>query len=230
MKKVSNVAVHRPCLSSPLPFNRLPNRLAHAVMARILIIAALLVLMGCGQETPLNPLPKQAVILAFGDSLTHGTGAGRGEGYPEVLTALSGHKVVNAGVPGEETDAGLGRLPRVLEEVQPALVIIGHGGNDMLRRRDLVQTEEHLRRMVALAHAQGAQVVLLGVPKPGIFLGTHPMYRRLADSLKLPLEADALAEILAEPGLKSDAIHPNADGYNRLAEALYRLLLDSGAL
>ncbi len=209
---------------------QLRPRAVYALMTSIVIMVAFLVVAGCGQETRLQPLPKEAVILAFGDSLTRGTGAARGEGYPEVLATLSRHRVVNAGVAGEETDAGLGRLPRVLEEVQPALVIIGHGGNDMLRRRDLVNTEENLRRMVALAHAKGAQVVLLGIPKPGIFLGTHPMYGRLADSLTLPLEADALAEILADPGLKSDAIHPNADGYNRLAEALYRLLLDGGAL
>lgn len=190
----------------------------------------MLLVTACSQEVALRPLPNQAVILAFGDSLTRGTGAGGGQSYPEVLAALTGLDVVNAGIPGEESDAGLERLPGVLEEVQPALVILGHGGNDMLRKRDLAQTEAILGRMVALVREQGAQAVLLGVPKPGIFLGTHPMYQRLADALQLPLETDTLADILSKPALKSDTIHPNADGYQRLAEALHRLLIDAGAL
>jgi len=194
------------------------------------IMAALLLVAGCGQEVQLRPLPEQAVILAFGDSLTRGTGSRGGQSYPEVLAVLAGREVVNAGIPGEESNAGLKRLPEVLEEVQPALVILGHGGNDMLRKRDLAHTEANLRQMVELAKEQGAQVVLLGVPKPGIFLGTHPMYRRLAASLGIPLEADTLADILAEPRLKSDAIHPNANGYQRLGDALHRLLVDAGAL
>lgn len=203
---------------------------AGVIRACIVIMAALLLIAGCGQEPQLPPLPQQAVILAFGDSLTHGTGAGRGQSYPEVLAVLTGREVVDSGIPGEESDAGLERLPAVLEEVQPALVILGHGGNDMLRKRAPARTEDNLRRMVELAREQGAQVVLLGIPKPGIFLGTHPMYPRLAESLGIPLEADALADILAEPSLKSDAIHPNGEGYQRLADALHRLLVDAGAL
>lgn len=191
---------------------------------------SLSMLAGCDQEPRLLPLSEQAVILAFGDSLTHGTGAGRDEGYPERLAVSTGLDVVNAGVSGEESDVGLARLPGVLEATQPALVILGHGGNDMLRKRDLARTETNLRRMVELVREQGAQAVMLGIPKPGIFLGTHPMYERLAETLQLPLETEALAEILAEPGLKSDAIHPNAAGYGRLADAVHRLLLDEGAL
>jgi len=200
------------------------------VSAWIINAVALLLVAGCGQEPQLQLLPQQAVILAFGDSLTHGTGAGRGQSYPEVLAVLTGREVVDSGIPGEESDAGLERLPAVLEEAQPALVILGHGGNDMLRKRAPARTEANLRRMVELAREQGIQVVLLGIPRPGIFLGTHPMYPRLAESLGIPLEAEALADILAEPSLKSDAIHPNGEGYQRLADALHRLLVDAGAL
>jgi acyl-CoA thioesterase-1 len=65
---------------------------------------------------------------------------------------------------------------------------------------------------------------------PVCFLGTHPLYRELADELEVPLEDDALAEILGDPALKSDAIHPNAAGYAQLAAALHELLRRSGAL
>jgi acyl-CoA thioesterase-1 len=187
-------------------------------------------LSGCDSGPKLATLPADAVILAFGNSLTHGTGAGGGATYPQRLADLTGHVVVNAGVPGEETDAGLARLPGELAESTPALVIIAHGGNDILRRRDLVRTEDNLRQMIALVRRNGAEVLLVGIPKPGLFLSAHPMYRELADELKVPLEARALAEILADAALKSDGIHPNADGYRRLAEALTAKLRETGAI
>jgi len=81
-----------------------------------------------------------------------------------------------------------------------------------------------------LVRARGASPVLLGVPKPGLFLGTHPLYRELAAELDVPLEDEALADILGDRELKSDEIHPNAAGYRRLAEALDQLLQNSGAL
>nr|WP_093187930.1 arylesterase [Thiocapsa sp. KS1] len=198
---------------------------------RVLILAlAVVLLVGCSRAPELPRLPSDAVILAFGDSLTRGTGAGDGEGFAEVLAASSGREVVNAGVPGEESDAGLARLPGVLDSVQPDLVILGHGGNDMLRRRDLEQTEANLRQMVMLARDRGVSVVLLGIPKPGLFLGTHPLYRELADELEVPLEDTVLADVLADRSLKADQIHPNAAGYRQVADAVHRLLTDAGAL
>ena len=204
-----------------------------ASQQNVLLVSAwllLLLLPACGQETRLPALPPSAVILAVGDSLTHGTGAARQESYPAVLETLTGRRVVNAGVPGEESDAGLVRLTRLLNQVKSDLVILGHGGNDILRGRDPARTESNLRQMVELARQHGASVVLLGVPSPSIFLGTHPLYERLAESLQIPLEEDALPDILGDGALKSDPIHPNAAGYRKLAEAVYDLLVERGAL
>jgi lysophospholipase L1-like esterase len=194
------------------------------------LLLAVVLIVGCSRAPELPSLPSDGVILAFGDSLTRGTGAGSGEGFAEVLAVSSGREVVNAGVPGEESDAGLARLPGVLDTVQPDLVILGHGGNDMLRRRDLEQTKSNLRQMVLLARDRGASVVLLGIPKPGLFLGTHPLYRELADELALPLEDEVLADVLADRELKADQIHPNAAGYRQVSESMHRLLTDAGAL
>ena len=204
-----------------------------ASQQNVLLVSAwllLLLLPACGQETRLPALPPSAVILAVGDSLTHGTGAAPQESYPAVLETLTGRRVVNAGVPGEESDAGLARLTRLLNQVKADLVILGHGGNDILRGRDPARTESNLRQMVELARQHGASVVLLGVPSPSIFLGTHPLYERLAESLQIPLEEDALPDILGDGALKSDPIHPNAAGYRKLAEAVYDLLVERGAL
>ena len=196
----------------------------------LILLLAPPLLVGCSRAPELPLLPSDAVILAFGDSLTRGTGAGDGEGFAEVLAVLSGREVVNAGVSGEESDAGLARLPGVLDAVQPSLAILGHGGNDTLRRRDLEQTKATLRQMVVLARNRGASVVLLGIPKPGLFLGTHPLYRELADELEVPLEDKVLADVLADRELKADQIHPNAVGYRQVARAVHRLLTDAGAL
>lgn len=190
----------------------------------------LLVLAACSDQPTLSPLSPDAVILAFGDSLTEGVGAKKEQSYPAVLATLTGRRVVNAGISGEESDAGLERLPDLLATWQPDLVILGHGGNDFLRKRDTDQTKAHLNQMIALAREQGSEVVLLGIPRPGLLVRTHPLYDELARELKVPLQAKAIAEILADKTLKSDQIHPNAKGYRQLAEVIGRLLRQAGAL
>ena len=197
---------------------------------RTLLLAGLL-LQGCGGAGPaLAPLPADAVILAFGDSLTAGTGAGRGESYPAVLSRLSGRTVVNAGVPGEESPAGLDRLPAVLDEAAPDLVILCHGGNDLLRKRDRSRLKQNVGEMIALAQQRGIAVVLVGVPAPRLLLSIEPLYAELADRYGIPLEDEILPEVLRKAALKSDPVHPNAGGYALIAERLHELLGDAGAL
>jgi lysophospholipase L1-like esterase len=189
-----------------------------------------LLLAACGGGEGLEPLPPGGVIVAFGDSLTYGSGAREGESYPEVLAGLTGHRVVRAGVPGEVTAEGLRRLPRVLERERPALVILCHGGNDILRKQPLDRAAANLREMIRLARAAGAQVVLLAVPRFGLFLRAADFYAEVAGAEGVPLEEDALPEILADNALKSDPVHPNAAGYARLARAVDAFLRNQGAL
>ena len=196
--------------------------------AAILLVA---LLAACGAGSPkLARLAPDAVILAFGDSLTFGTGAAPHESYPARLEALLGRKVVPAGVPGETSAEGLARLPAVLEEAEPRLVILCHGGNDLLRKLDEVQAAGNLRAMVRLARARGAQVVLIGVPKPGLLPSPANFYGEIAGESALPYEDSALRKILTDNTLKSDLVHPNALGYARLAEAVAALLRKAGAV
>ena len=195
--------------------------------AGVLVLA--LVACGGGDE-PLPRLGPGEVILAFGDCLTFGTGARPEESYPAVLEALTGRPVVNAGVPGEVSEAGRRRLPGVLEQTRPRLVVLIHGGNDILRRVEPGTTERNLREMVGAARGAGAAVVLLGVPQPGLFLSAAGVYRRLAEELGLPYDGEAIPGLLGDNRMKSDAIHPNAAGYRQLAEAVRDLLREGGAL
>jgi len=175
-------------------------------------------------------LGTDAVVLAFGDSLTFGTGAEPRQSYPVQLEKLIGRKVVAAGVPGELSAQGLARLPATLEEAKPQLVILCHGGNDLLRKLDEGQLANNLRAMVGLARARGAEVVLIGVPKPGLLPSPAAFYAEIAKELRLPYEGAALRKILTDNALKSDFVHPNAAGYTRLAQAIADLLKKAGAV
>lgn len=195
----------------------------------LLLLAAALA--GCGGGAAKLPkLPADAAVLAFGDSLTFGTGAQPETSYPTVLEKLIGRKVWSAGVPGEVSAAGLARLPAALDQYQPRLLILCHGGNDFLRKLGDAQAAENLRAMIRIARQRGIDVVLVAVPKPGLFPSPPDFYAEIAQEFRLPYEDAALKSILRDNELKSDLAHPNARGYARLAEAVAALLKKSGAV
>ena len=204
---------------------------ASALAGRLLAAWILcLVLAGCTPPPELEPLAADAVVLAFGDSLTFGTGAGPGESYPEVLSGLIGRTVVNAGVPGEVSTDGLLRLPSLLDREQPALLLLCHGGNDQLQRLDPARLADNLRAMIREARDRNITVVLIAVPAPGLSLRPLPLYAGIADEFGLAADLETVADILGDRALKSDYIHPNAAGYRRLALAVADLLRAAGAV
>ena len=200
------------------------------IIFSLLAIIAVFTLTSCQKTVKLPVLAKNDVVVAFGDSITFGTGAESRESYPAVLEQMIGRRVVNAGVPGEVTAEGLSRLPQILDAEKPALLILCHGGNDTLRQLSRMQTADNIREMVRLARQRGVAVVLIAVPSLGLSVSPAPMYRDIAKELKIPLEEKTLSDILADGSLKSDLIHPNAAGYRRLAEAVAMLLKKSGAI
>jgi lysophospholipase L1-like esterase len=201
--------------------------------AALVLLTSVLVLLaaGCRQRPPqLRSLPENATILAFGDSLTHGTGADASESYPIRLEQLIQRPVINAGVPGEMTAEGLVRLPQLLDRYRPALLILCHGGNDLLQRTGEEQAANNLRAMIRLARERGVDVVLIGVPKPDLSLAPPVFYASIAGEFTIPYDSDTLAGILSDRSRKSDYIHPNALGYQQLAEAVHALLQAARAL
>jgi acyl-CoA thioesterase I len=207
---------------------KLPRRAIRSLACVVLTFLTL----SCADPAPsAAPLAPDAVILAFGDSLTYGSGADQQESYPAVLEKLIQRRVVNAGVPGEITAEGADRLPELLDRHAPALVILCHGGNDLLRRIPESSIEAHLRQMIQAIRSRGAGVLLIAVPRPTLLrLQAAPLYARLAEELRVAIESETLPELESNPGYKSDQIHLNAEGYRLLAEGIARLLRESGAL
>ena len=203
----------------------------NVVTALILSVLALtLALSGCGKSAKLSPLKRDTTILAFGDSLTFGTGAATDAAYPAVLKQLIGINVVGHGVPGEISADGLARLPAVLDDIRPALMVLCHGGNDFLRKKPDSEAAANVRAMVKLARDRGIDVILLATPKPGLIVSTPAFYTDIAKEFSIPIEFDLLREILTDNSLKSDLVHPNAAGYRKIAERLADLLKKSKAL
>ncbi|PCJ30596.1 MAG: arylesterase [Gammaproteobacteria bacterium] len=187
----------------------------------------------CSSEADiqLKPLATDAVILAFGDSLTFGIGANsQTESYPTILAELTGRQVINSGLPGEISQHGLIRLAEELEETKPDLVILCHGGNDLIRKLSQVELKSNLESMVSLIKQSGAEVVLVAVPNFSLMLKVPPLYSEVAMSLQSPIDNKTLALIESKRQFKSDTVHPNALGYKLLATEIHQLLQASGAL
>ncbi len=195
------------------------------------ILLCIALLAGCGGGAPqVTKLGAADVVLAFGDSLTYGTGAKPEESYPAILGQLIGRTVVRAGVPGEMTAGGLERLSGVLDEHQPRLVIVCLGGNDMLRKGAPENIESNLRKILQAIKSRGLDAVLVGVPAPGLITSAPKFYERLAEEFKIPYEGSIVTSVLYKPDLKSDPIHPNAAGYRKMAEAIAELLRKAKAI
>nr|WP_314902320.1 GDSL-type esterase/lipase family protein [uncultured Deefgea sp.] len=197
---------------------------------RFLSLLFLIALLSACGQAKLEPLPANAVILAYGDSLTFGTGAAAGEDYPAQLSRLIAHPVINAGVPGEMTAQGLQRLNETLDEVKPKLVLLGLGGNDFLQRLPAEEVKANLAAMLSELKQRQISVVLLAVPSMSIPPKPHPLFAELAAQADVVLAEDEWFDILRKASLKSDAVHPNAAGYAQFAAAMAELLKEHGAI
>lgn len=196
----------------------------HIIPALLIII---LVLTTMTRETThsIKKLVPNDTILAFGDSITYGYGVNPDESYPSVLSQLSGHPVVNAGISGETSAQGLHRLPTALKGSNAKLMILCFGGNDIIQGKSRESLRENLVAMIKMAKNNEMQVLLIAVPDITLVgLSTLSLYEEIAEEEEIPLLDSLLENVLGNDSLKSDHIHPNARGYRQIAEEIYQAM------
>jgi acyl-CoA thioesterase-1 len=190
-----------------------------AVIALAVVLLLLIVVARPSPYSKVRNLDSRgANVIAFGDSLTAGYGAPPGEDYPSRLSALIGQPVINAGVSGDTTESALARIDADVLAKDPRIVIVGLGGNDFLQSVPIAATEANLRTLVGKIEGAGAMVVLLGFRFPSLSVDYEAMYERVAKDEHCLLVRRITRNILNDPTLKSDAIHPNGRGYQLMAE------------
>ena len=183
-----------------------------------------------------DPLPPGAVVLVLGDSISAGYRLAPEDAWPSRLAERTGWVVVNGGVSGDTTGEARVRLTGLLEAHRPELVIVELGGNDMLRRVPLTEARANLAGIVTEIRDAGARPVLMAIPQPSVTgavfqtLSDAPIYEELAAQLQVPLLPDVVSEVLSDPALKLDHLHPNAEGSRVLADKAVEALQELGLL
>lgn len=174
-------------------------------------------------------------ILVLGDSLSAEYGLERGTGWVRLLQARLAaeapeHEVVNASISGETTSGGASRLPALLAEHQPAIVILELGGNDALRGLQMSMTENNLRTMTQAARRQGAQVVIVGMQIPPNYGRAYTesfrkLFASVAEEEDAALVPFLLEGIATDPDMfQPDRIHPAEQAQPALLENVWPVL------
>jgi acyl-CoA thioesterase-1 len=220
-------------------------------MRRIILSAALAGLAACGGRTrdavpasadstadAATPVDGRPVVLCFGTSLTAGLGLAPDEAYPALLqrkvdSAGLGFRVVNAGVSGETSAAGLRRIDWLLEQPQRvAVLVLELGANNALRGQDLTAAKRDLQEIInrTRTHYPGIRIVVAGMEAPPN-LGRlytrefRDLFVDLARQNRAALIPFLLAGVAGNPELnQADGIHPTAAGERIVAENVWRVL------
>ena len=204
-------------------------------MKKLIYLLFIFTLVSCGKAVEkYTAIPQGATVLILGDSLSYGTGANAGEDYPSLLAKTTAWKIINEGVPGDTTAGGLERLPALLEQHQPKLLIVELGGNDFLHNVPQTKTMANLKAILAHAKSVGVPTVLVAIPEVSALraavgsLQDHPLYEKLAQETATPLISEVFSEVLSDRELKADQIHANAKGYVVVSEKLGEKLKELG--
>lgn len=163
-------------------------------------------------------------VLVLGDSLSAEYGLARGKGWVALAEQkLKAEKIdaaiVNASISGETTSGGRARLPALLAQHKPDVVVIELGANDGLRGQPVAAAEANLKSMIDMAHKNKARVLLVGMRMPPNYGRAYTerffgMYKNLAAAYKAPLVPFMLEGVAEKPALfQPDRLHPNAEAH-----------------
>ena len=206
-------------------------------MKKLIYLLFIFTLVSCGKSVEkYAAIPQDATVLILGDSLSYGTGANKGEDYPSLLAKTTAWTIINEGVPGDTTAGGLERLPALIQQHQPKLLIIELGGNDFLHNVPQTKIIANLKAILANAKAAGVPTVLVAIPEVSALraaignLQDHPLYEKLAQETATPLITEVFSAVLSDNVLKADQIHPNAKGYVEVGKIMDEKLKELGFL
>lgn len=168
-----------------------------------------------------------SVILILGDSLSAEYGLPRDSGWVKILEAqlkkdASSWTVFNASISGETSSGGLTRLPALLNQKRPGIVMIELGANDALRGLPIAETELNLRKMIQMSKKSGAKVLLMGMQIPPNYGQNYTskfksLYPTLAKEESIQLLPFFLEGVATRTDLfQTDRIHPNVEAQNIL--------------
>ena len=189
------------------------------------IIFCVFTVLGCAKREIKNIDSKGKNIICFGDSITFGYGANTGADYPSVLAKMINMPLINAGIDGDTSVEALKRIKSDVLERDPFLVVVEFGGNDFLRKIPLEETVKNIEMMIKEIQARGAMVALADVHAGFIMSNYAKEIKRLSKKYNAIFIGSLFSGIITNPQLKSDFIHPNAEGYKLIAQRIYRAIL-----
>jgi acyl-CoA thioesterase-1 len=202
---------------------------------RLLLVAASLAALALGTSLPGGAAPAAPTLLVVGDSISAGYGLPGGTGWVNLLSARLKERhypyaVVNASISGDTTAGGRARLPALLTQYRPVIIVIELGGNDGLRGGDLKAARDNLDAMVAAAKRAGAKVLLIGIRIPPNYGSVYTrefdaMFTATAAAQKVPL-VPFLFEGFAERNdmFQPDRIHPTVAAQPMLLDNVWTYL------
>lgn len=179
---------------------------------------------------------NEYVAVVLGDSLSAGYGVKIQESWPSILENNLNSKgvnirIINAGISGDTTSGGLYRLPKLLKEHKPKLVILELGGNDGLRGMSIKKViRKNLDTMIRMSLDAESKVLLIGVELPPNYGATYTdnfknMYLDLATQYNLPLVQGSIKEMVSLNLMQEDGIHPNTKGHLQIEEEVKSKIL-----
>lgn len=208
---------------------------AHNLFGSVLALFCLLCLPGMASAAGEGSPASAKTLLVVGDSLSAEYGIARGTGWVPLLGArlaerYPNYRVINASISGDTTSGGLARLPALLSQHKPAVVVLELGSNDALRGLPLNVTEQNLRTMTQLARQAGARVLVIGMQIPPNygrdytqrFINVFPAVAQAEHAALVPFLMDGIA---ADRSLfQADGMHPVAAAQPRLLENVWAVL------
>lgn len=201
---------------------------------KLILISFLIILAGCSDKVSVQTINKEDTIVAFGDSLTYGYGASAEEAYPYKLSEITGYKVINEGISGDTASNGKERIKEVVQNHNPKLVLLSLGANDMLRQ-NARNIESDLNSIIDYLKLNNIETVIIAEPQPSLLAGGFGLsdakvYKIVADKQQIVLIEDIFSSLLSKDEFKSDLIHLNAKGYQKVAENVAKKLKSVGYL